>query len=153
MITAALYKQMLQDGVAGLHEGQRKAGQDDAYNFFWEEAPLQVDGKPASGVWLISRGGDISSTHKSLNLRTTVDFYIATKNKVTTEKIHQQIRQYLTKNLCFCLLSGDAGGVNYRFSNVRVRPTSTPENAGASENGLIVKIASALLVYDDETNY
>lgn len=153
MITAALYNQMLADGVANLHAGQRKSGEGDAYNFFWEEAPLQVDGNPASGVWLISRGGDISATHRSLNLRTTVDFYIATKDKTVTEQIQQQIRQYLTKSLCFCLLSGTAGGVNYRFSNVRVRPTSTPENAGATENGLIVKIASALLVYDDETNY
>lgn len=152
MITLALYQQMLKDGVAGLHEGQRKGNQDDAYNFFWEEAPLQVDGRPASGVWIVSRGGDISQSHRNLNLRTTVDFYIATKDKVTTESIHQQIRQYLTNNLCFCKLSNDADGVKYQFSNVRIRPASTPENAGATENGLIVKIASAQLVYDDETN-
>lgn len=153
MITLALYQQMLKDGVAGLHQGQATTGQDEARNFFWEEAPLQLNGKPACGVWLISRGGDISQSHKSLNMRHTVDFYVATGDKYTTEQIHQQIRQYLTKNQCFCLLSNDAGGINYRFSNVRIRPTTTPENAGASDNGLIVKIASALLVYDDETNY
>lgn len=153
MITLALYQQMLKDGVASLHEGQRKGNQDDARNFFWEEAPLQVDGKPASGVWIVSRGGDISATHRGLNLRTTVDFYIATRDKTITEQIQQQIRQYLTKNICFCQLSSDADGEKYQFSNVRIRPASTPENAGATENGLIVKIASALLVYDDETNY
>lgn len=152
MITAALYKQMLKDGVAGLHEGLPLGGKDDGRNFFWEEAPLQIDGKPANGVWLISRGGDISTSHNGLNLRTTVDFYIATASKTLTESIQQQIRDYLTKHMCFCSLSGNAGGVDYRFTNVRVRPTSTPENAGATENGLIVKIASAQLVYDDE-NY
>lgn len=152
MITLALYQQILKDGVANLHEGQRKTGQDDAYNFFWEEAPLQVDGKPASGVWLVSRGGDISQSHKGLNLHTTVDFFIATKDKVTTEQIHQQIRQYLTKNQCFCQLSSSADGIIYQFSNIRIRPASTPENAGATENGLIVKVASIQLVYDDEIN-
>ncbi len=150
MITSALYQQMLKDGVANLHEGQVTDGEEGNYNFFCEEAPLQVDGKPACGVWLISRGGDISSTRKGLNLRTTVDFYIATDNKTVTEQIHQQIRQYLTTHRCFCLLSGSAGDVSYRFSNIRIQPTSTPENGGATENGTIVKIASALLIYDDD---
>lgn len=149
MITLALYQQMLKDGVANLHEGQREGDEDDNRNFFWEEAPLQVDGNPASGVWLISRGGDISQSRKNLNLRTTVDFYIATKDKVTTEEIHQEIRKYLTKTLCFCELKSD-GDIKYHFSNVRLRPASTPENGGATENGLIVKIASCLLVYDDD---
>ncbi len=153
MITLALYRQILKDGVADLHEGQRGEGEDDSRNFFWEEAPLQVDGEPASGVWLVSRGGDISGSRKNLNLRTTVDFYIATKDKVTTEQIHQEIYRYLAKTMYFCELSEDADDLKYHFSNVRIRPTSTPENAGATENGLIVKVASCLLVYDDDLQY
>ena len=45
-------------------------------------------------------------------------------------------------------MSGSVGGTTYKFTNVRIRPATTPENYGATENGLIVKIASADLVYD-----
>lgn len=141
MITLALFRKMAEDSVAGLTRNK---------DFFWEEVPLQHEGKPASGVWLITRPGNISNTRKGLNLRATVDFYVATKNKVKTEAIHQAIRQYLTDHKCFCELSGSVGGTDYHFYNVRVRPATTPQNDGATENGLIVKVASAELVYDEK---
>lgn len=141
MITLALFRKMAADGVAGLTRNK---------DFFWEEAPLQRNGKPASGVWLITRPGNIDRTRKGLNLRTTVDFYVATKNKVQTERIHQDIRDWLTTHPCICLLSDSVGGVSYQFSNIRIRPTTTPQNDGVTENGLVVKVASALLVYDDD---
>lgn len=140
MITLALFEQMANDKVADLTRNK---------DFFWDEAPLQHSGDPASGVWLVTRSGDISNTHKGLNLRTTVDFYIGTKNKVKNEQILQAIRQYLTSHRYFCELSGSVGGVNYRFTNVRIRPTSTPANEGMTDNHLFVKMASAELVYDD----
>lgn len=43
MITLALLEQMARDKVADLVIDQ---------NLFWEEMPLQKDGKPAKGVWL-----------------------------------------------------------------------------------------------------
>lgn len=143
MITLALFRKMAEDGVAGLTRNK---------DFFWEEAPLQHDGKPANGVWLITRTGNITDTRKGLNLRTTVDFYVATQNKVKTEAIHQAIRQYLTQNQCFCKLSGSVGGIDYQFYNVRIRPATMPQNDGATENDLIVKLASAELVYDENNN-
>lgn len=142
MITFALYERMIEDGIGGLVRNK---------DFFWEEVPLQHDGNPASGVWLVTRAGSITGSTKGLNLRTTVDFYIATKNKLKTEALHQSIRQYLTKNICFCNLAGEFKGVSYEFVNVRVRPTTTPQNDGATQNGLIVKVASAELVYDDKS--
>ncbi|MCM1218191.1 MAG: hypothetical protein NC548_27210 [Lachnospiraceae bacterium] len=143
MITLALFEKMAEDGVGGLTRNQ---------DFFWEEVPLQHSGNPASGVWLVTRPGNISTTHRGLNLRTTVDFYIATENKVKTEALHDAIRKYLTKNMCFCELSGSVGGISYKYSNIRIRPTTTPQNAGATENNLIVKVASTELVYDEVNN-
>lgn len=140
MITLALFRKMVEDGVARLTRNK---------DFFWEEVPLRHEGKPASGVWLITRPGNISTTTKGLNLRTTVDFYVATKTKVKTEALHQAIRQYLTENRYFCKLSGSVGGTDYEFYNIRIRPTTTPQNEGATENDLIVKVASAELVYDE----
>lgn len=139
MITLALLKQMVDDGVADLVIDK---------NCFWEQAPLQANGKPASGVWLVTRGGNASNSPKGLNLRSTVDFYVALANKPKTEAVHQEILEWIISNPCFCELVGSVGGTIYSFSNVRIRPTTTPQNFVVTENNLVVKIASAELVYD-----
>lgn len=140
MITYAIFQQMIQDEVGDLTENK---------DFFWEEVPGQKEGKPASGVWLITRPGNISNSRKGLNLKTTIDFYVATNSKIKTEALHHAIRQYFEQQLVFCELSGSVGDTTYSFSNVRVRPTSTPQNVGATQNNLIVKVASVELVYDE----
>ena len=43
------------------------------------------------------------------------------------------------------------GGQTMTFYNVRIRPTSTPQNTGATENGDIVKFASIDVIYDTPT--
>lgn len=139
MITLGLFEQMAQDGVAGLTRNK---------DFFWEEMPLQRDGSPAQGVWLVTRQGDLTTSQNGLNLVSIVDFYVGFSNKVRTEAVHTAILQWLLQNKCICELSGTVGGTTYSYSNVRIRPTTTPENGGATENGTIVKIASARLVYD-----
>ena len=139
MITLALLKQSVNDGVADLVIDQ---------NCFWEQAPLQKDGSPASGVWLVTRGGNASNSPKGLNLHSTVDFYVALANKPKTEEVHRQILQWMIKNPCICELSGSVGGTNYSFTNIRIRPTTTPQNFVITQNNLVVKIASAELVYD-----
>lgn len=139
MITLAILDQLQKDGVAGLTVDS---------NLFWEEAPLQKDGKPAQGVWLVTRSGNASNSPKGRNLRSTVDFYVALKNKAETEETHQAILSWILANKCFCELSGSVGSATYAYENVRIRPATTPENYGSTENGLIVKIASADLIYD-----
>lgn len=143
MITLALLKKMTDDGVANLVLDK------DA---FWEEEPLQKNGKPAQGVWLITRGG-VQGGHKKLNQRCVVDFYVAFSNKIKSEYVQQQILTWLTENKCICELSEDASDslpYGWAFENVRVFPTSTPQNVGITENGLVVKMASAMLVYDED---
>ena len=139
MITLAILEKMAEDEVANLTVDK---------DFFWEEAPLQKNGNPAQGVWLVTRGGNASNNPKGFNLRSTVDFYVAFGNKPKTEKVQQQILQWILENRYFCYMSGTVGDTTYKFNNVRVRPATTPENYGATENGLIVKIASADIIYD-----
>lgn len=140
MITLALLKQMVADEVAGLTIDK---------DLYWEEMPLQKDGKPASGVWLVTRGGTAGDA-KGHNLHSTVDFYVALASKPKTEAVHQEILRWINANRGWCELSGSVGGTTYAFSNVRIRPTVTPQNYGQTENGLIVKIASAEVIYDLE---
>ena len=141
MITLALFEQMADDGVGELTRNT---------DFFWEEMPLQSSGKPANGVWLVTRGGDATRSPKGMNLKTTVDFYVAFGNKVKTESVQKAILDYFLENQCFCELSGSVGGTSYDYKNVRVRATTTPQNDGVTENGLIVKMASYQLVYDEQ---
>lgn len=140
MITLAIFRQMVADGVADLEKDK---------NFFWEEAPLQHDGKPAKGVWLVTRGGDISNSRKGLNMRTTVDFYIAFGNKAKAEATYMAIQEWLRGHKVICGLAGEVDKYTYAFRNIRIRPSQSPQNAGATENGLIVKVASILVIYDE----
>lgn len=143
MITLAILEQMVNDNVADLVVDK---------NCFWEQAPLQADGKPASGVWLVTRGGSAMNSPKGLNLRSMVDFYVALANKPKTEAVHQAILTWILENPCFCELTGSVGGTTYSFYNVRIRPTTTPQNVMITSNNLVVKIASAELVYDTNIN-
>lgn len=139
MITLAILKQMVDDSVANLVIDQ---------NCFWEQAPLQKDGSPASGVWLVTRGGNAANSPKGLNLHSTVDFYVALANKPQTEAVHQQILEWIIQNPCICSLDGSVGGATYSFVNIRIRPTTTPQNFVVTQNNLVVKIASAEIIYD-----
>lgn len=139
MITVAILEQMVADNVADLEIDK---------NCFWEQAPLRKDGSPASGVWLVTRSGNAMNSPKGYNLRSTIDFYVAFANKTKTEDVHRQILEWIIENPCFCEMTGSVGGTNYNFYNVRIRPTTTPQNILVTENNLVVKIASAQLVYD-----
>lgn len=140
MITLAILEQMASDGVAGL-----KVDKD----FFWEELPLQKDGKPAEGVWIVTRGGSARNTPNGINQQTTIDFYVAYANKVKAETTLEAIATWIRNNLGICELSGTVGGSSYAYTNIRIRPTTTPQNYGATENGNIVKLASADVRFDN----
>lgn len=139
MIAYALIAEMEVEQVADLEIDN---------NLFWEEIPLQKNGKPAQGVWFVTRGGAMDRSVKGLNLQSTIDVYVSFGSKPKTEAVHQAIRQWLSSTKYFCQLSGSLGGITYDFENVRLRPTTTPQNYGSTENGLIVKVASVDVFYD-----
>ena len=139
MITLAILQKMVADGVAGLQQDK---------TIFWEEAPLQKNGEPAQGVWIVTRGGSLAGTPHGLNQNAIADFYVAFADKTKTESTLHEIR----KNLGICELSGTVGDSRYSFTNIRIRPTASPSNSGVTSNGLIVKVASAEIYYDQPTN-
>ena len=119
-------------------------------NCFYEELPLSSGGKPAQGVWVVTRGGSIRNTAKGLNQRATLDFYVAFANKIQTDSAHQAISKWLRDNPTICELEGQVSKGTYDFTNIRLFPTSTPQNFGATENGVIVKFASVDVIYDEQ---
>lgn len=140
MITLAILRQMAQDQVADLTVDK---------DFFWEELPLQKDGKPAEGVWVVTRGGSAVNTPNGINQGQTIDFYVAYANKPKAESTLAEIANWIRTNMCICELSGIVGGSSYHFQNIRIKPTTTPQNYGATENGNIVKLASADVRFDN----
>lgn len=139
MITLAILQQMAEDGVAGLTIDR---------DLFWEEAPLQKDGNPAQGVWLVTRGSYIANNPHGINQHSTVDFYVAFNDKTKTETVLRQIQEWLRDNPGICELSGAVGDSRYSYKNIRIRATTTPSNQGVTGNGVIVKNASAEIYYD-----
>lgn len=137
MITAAILTAMAND-IAGITV--------DA-NAFWEELPLMKDGKPAQGIWIVTRGG-FSTNAKALNNQTIADIYVAFNDKTKTEAMHAQISAWIRNHLAICELSGTIGDSRYDFTNIRIRPATTPSEFGITTNGNIVKLASAQIYYD-----
>lgn len=140
MITRAIMQAIEDDEVAGLKV-------DD--NFFWEQEPLQANGKPAQGAWLLSRGGSNLDTTKGLNQRVTIDIYVAYNDKTKTEATLEAIAEWVRTNRVICDLSGTVSGSSYAFTNVRITPASTPQNVGLNAtNGQVIKTVSADIVFD-----
>lgn len=139
MIAIAILKQMEADHVAALTADR---------DFFYEELPLQHNGEPAQGVWIVTRGGSAQNTPKGHNLKTTLDFYIAYQNKANADAVLAEIAAWIRANRCICELSGSVGSNLYSFYNVRLAPATTPMNNGATTNGNIIKLTSANVVYD-----
>lgn len=137
MITAALLIKMTED-IPGLTLDK---------NAFWEELPLQRDGTPAYGTWIVTRGS-AQGDAKAINNRSIADIYIALKDKTKTEAMHSTISQWIRNHRTICELSGTVGDSRYDFTNIRIRPATTPTEYGATTNGAIVKLASAEIYYD-----
>lgn len=137
MITAAILTAMAND-IAGITVDT---------NAFWEELPLMKDGKPAQGIWIVTRGG-FNTNAKALNNQTIADIYVAFNDKTKTEAMHAQISEWIRNHLAICELSGTIGDSRYDFTNIRIRPATTPSEFGITTNGNIVKLASAQIYYD-----
>lgn len=140
MITYAIMKAIADAGTAGLTIDK---------DFYWEQEPLQANGKPAQGAWLLSRGGSNVDTTKGLNQRVTIDIYVAYNDKTTTETTLKAIADWVRNNRVICALNGTVSGSSYAFTNVRITPATTPQNVGLNAtNGQVIKTVSADIVFD-----
>lgn len=140
MITYAIMKAIADAGTAGLTIDK---------DFYWEQEPLQANGKPAQGAWLLSRGGSNVDTTKGLNQRVTIDIYVAYNDKTKTEATLKAIADWIRNNRVICALNGTVSGSSYAFTNIRITPATTPQNVGLNAtNGQVIKTVSADIVFD-----
>lgn len=118
-------------------------------NLFWEEVPLDSNGDPKDGIWIVSRGSEVSRT--SLHIQ-AFDLYARYSNKVTTSQNLENLLEYLqTAFEEVCYLPEFPPYSTNQYTNVRIVPTSGIENVGTDDNEKIVKVISGEVRYNKES--
>lgn len=115
-------------------------------DLFFEEAPLDGNGVPRQGVWIVERGTDVTrfTTHTQ-----NFDLYSRYTNKTTGYKKLEAILDYLQEAYGeVCELPTVSPYSDIVYTNVRIRPTSSVENVGVDENNKIVRVISGEVQYE-----
>ena len=115
-------------------------------DLFFEEAPLDGQGKPKQGCWIVERGTDVNRlSHQVQNF----DIYSRYTNKLTGYQKLEAILNYLQEAYGeVCELPTVTGYSSTVYTNVRIEPTSSVENVGVDENGKVVRSISGIVRYD-----
>ncbi len=115
-------------------------------DLFFEEAPLDQQGKPKQGVWIVERGTDVNRLiHQTQNF----DIYSRYANKLTGYRKLEDIFDYLQRAYGeVCELPTVPPYSDTVYTNVRIQPTSSVENVGTDENGKVVRSISGVIRYD-----
>ena len=115
-------------------------------DLFWEDVPLDGNGKPKNGVWIVPR----ASTVTSRNVRVQqFDVYSRYTNKIPGSQKLEAILEYFEHNSNKpCELPVAESYTETVYTNIRIIPLSSIENVGVDENGKMVRVISAEIRYN-----
>lgn len=115
-------------------------------DLFFEEAPLNSQGIPKEGVWIVERGTAVTRfNHQTQNF----DIYSRYTNKLTGYKKLEAILDYLQEAYDgVCTLPTVPPHSSAIYENVRIVPTSSVENVGTDDNNKIVRVISGTVTYE-----
>ena len=115
-------------------------------DLFFEEAPLDKQGNPKNGVWIVERGTAVTRfTHQTQNF----DIYSRYTDKITGYKKLGDILDFLQEAYDeVCTLPAVPPYSNAVYENTRIVPTSSVENVGVDENNKIVRVISGSITYE-----
>ncbi len=117
-------------------------------DLFWEDAPLDSQGNPKNGVWIVPRG----STYGRFIKTQAFDIYSRNANKVTSSKKLEDILEYLQEAYGeVCELPTVPPYSTTRYYDVQIVPTSSVENVGADDQDKIVRVISGQINYKKES--
>lgn len=115
-------------------------------DIFWEEVPLNSDGKPKDGIWVVPRGTPLSRFNTTTQ---AFDIYSRYANKITGSLKLEAILEKLKEAYGdVCTLPTVPPYSLAEYYNVRFRPTSGIENVGSDDQDKIVRVISAEIQYD-----
>lgn len=117
-------------------------------DIFWEDVPLDPQGNPKNGVWVVSRAPAL--TRRDVNIQ-NIDIYARYANKITTATKLENILQHIWENQgTDCSLPTVPPYSTVQYTNVRIYPTSGVDNVGSDEQDKIVKVISVEIRYRKE---
>lgn len=115
-------------------------------DLFFEEAPLDSQGKPKQGMWIVERGTSVNRFNTQTQ---NFDIYSRYTNKLTGYKKLESILEYLQEAYGeVCTLPPVPPHSSTVYNDVRIEPTSSVENVGVDDNGKIVRVISGVVRYN-----
>lgn len=114
-------------------------------DIFWEEAPLDSKGNPKEGVWVVTRGSEVTRLKTGVQ---NFDIYARYKNKVQTSQKLESILEFLKEAYgTVCELPIVPPHSTTVYKDVVIEPVSGIENVGSDEQDKIVKVISGVIRY------
>lgn len=114
-------------------------------DLFFEEAPLDGQGKPKQGVWIVERGTSVNRFNTQTQ---NFDIYSRYTNKLTGYKKLEGILDFLQEAYGeVCELPAVPPYSSTVYENVRIEPTSSVENVGTDVDNKIVRVISGIVQY------
>ena len=110
-------------------------------DIFWEEAPLNAQGKPKDGIWVVERGSVVDRFNTTTQ---AFDIYSRYANKLTGASKLEDILAFLKDSYAeICTLPKVPPYSLRDYINVQITPTSSVENVGTDELDKVVRVISA----------
>jgi len=115
-------------------------------DIFWEDMPLDSQGNPKDGIWIVPRGSALSRFQTTIQ---AFDIYSRYANKITGSKKLEAILQYIKDAYDeVCELPTVPPYSTTLYNEVRLRPVSGIENVGTDEQDKVVRVISAEIQYN-----
>jgi hypothetical protein len=115
-------------------------------DIFWEEVPLDPNGKPYDGIWVVTRGSALNRFNTTTQ---QFDIYSRYANKITGSlKLEQILEKIMEAYGDVCTLPTVPPYSLTNYGNVRLRPVSGIENVGSDAQDKIVRVISAEVQYN-----
>lgn len=119
-------------------------------DIFWEEVPLDPNGKPYDGIWVVTRGSALNRFNTTTQ---QFDIYSRYANKITGSlKLEQILEKIMEAYGDVCTLPTVPPYSLAIYDNVRLRPVSGIENVGSDAQDKIVRVISAEVQYNIKEN-
>ena len=117
-------------------------------DLFYEEAPLDAKGVPKQGVWIVTRGSEVSRVDIG---NQDFDIYSRYTNKLTGAVKLENILSFLKESYGdVCTLPTVPPHSMTQYYNVRITPTSGVENVGTDDQDKVVRVISGNVKFNKE---
>lgn len=119
-------------------------------DLFCEEMPIDKQGNPIQGIWIVSRGSEVNRVDIG---NQNFDIYSRYTNKLTGAVKLDNILNFLKESYGdVCTLPTVPPHSLTEYYNVRITPTSGVENVGIDDQDKVVRVISGNVKYKIKEN-